>query len=157
MSFELFIYSILNDDISVSVAPVRSISVDSAHGSLKNHSTSTQNTSSISSSRVSPSGIFSKRLSMKKPNQLEKECSQDSAVSVFSEHDHGNQKSPKSSGSEDCFTNSTTVEKIEEEAESPIFSTGTASMEYDDMFEMYSDIDGEFQILKNINIEIYSI
>lgn len=125
--------------------------MDSAHGSLKALSTSTQNTPSTSSSRVSPSAIPPKRFSARKLNQLEKECSQDSAVSVFSENDHAHQKSPtKSSGSEDCFTNSTTVEKIDEEVESPIFSTGGGSMEYDDMFEMYSDTDGGFRVLNYI-------
>uniref|UniRef100_A0AC34R7H0 Uncharacterized protein n=1 Tax=Panagrolaimus sp. JU765 TaxID=591449 RepID=A0AC34R7H0_9BILA len=130
---------------SVSVAPLRSISVDSATGTMKTPSTSTQNTISTPLSRTNPLNLtITKKLQLRqKHHVLEKERSVDSAVSVFSDHEHGIQKSPTDSEGSPRF-----VQPIEEatEPEAFAFSTGGASLEYDDMFEMYSDQDAPTDI-----------
>lgn len=148
---------------SVSVAPVhsisvaRSISIDSANETMKSLSISSKPSFTKPSSLVLQRSKTLNRFSGRSKIPVEKTNSIDSAVSsVFDGELNGAKKSPtKSCGSDDCFvSNVATIDECVEtplseqqpEAivkESPIFSTGE-SMEYDDMFEVYSENESMF-------------
>uniref|UniRef100_A0A7E4V228 PH domain-containing protein n=1 Tax=Panagrellus redivivus TaxID=6233 RepID=A0A7E4V228_PANRE len=158
----------LTRQYSVSVAPVRSISVDSAHETCPTLSSST-----VPSPLTKPNGLNlnlsvppkatvkrnrsfpSKRLTVPR---LEKNLSIDSAVSsvfdgdgrtspmALEEDDLESDGNLNDSRESDQFMVSPIVEGSEREAScSPMFSTG-GSLEYDDMFEMYSEPDAPHEI-----------